>query len=52
VYINVVYTLTIIHNFININNLDNLGYFLKVQDEIVNKKDTRFVEVENDIIIN
>jgi hypothetical protein len=28
--VNVVYALTAVHNFININNLDNLGYFLEV----------------------
>ena len=28
--VNIVYALTIVHNFININNLDNLGYFLEV----------------------
>jgi hypothetical protein len=30
IYINIVYALTIVHNFININNLDNLGYFPKI----------------------
>jgi hypothetical protein len=28
--VNIVYALTIVYNFININNLDNLGYFLEV----------------------
>jgi len=36
--VDIVYTLTIIYNFINLNNLDNLGYFLEVQNEIINKK--------------
>ena len=33
-----VYTLTTVYNFININNLDNLGYVLKIQDKVINKK--------------
>jgi len=28
--VDIIYTLTVVYNFININNLDNLGYFLKV----------------------
>jgi hypothetical protein len=52
IYINIVYTLTIIHNFININNLDNLGYFPEVQDKIINKEDTRLTKVESNIVIN
>ena len=28
--VNIVYALTVVHNFININNPDNLGYFLEV----------------------
>jgi hypothetical protein len=52
IYINIVYALTIVHNFININNLDNLGYFLKVQDEIINKKDAKFIKAKSNIVIN
>jgi len=28
--VDIVYALTAVYNFININNLDNLGYFLEV----------------------
>jgi hypothetical protein len=52
IYINIVYALTAVHNFVNINNLDNLGYFLKVQDEIINKEDARLTKAESDIVIN
>ena len=52
IQVNVVYALTAVHNFININNLDNLGYFLKIQNEVINKKDIRPIKVESDIAIN
>ena len=34
------------------HNLDNLDNYNKVKDEIINKEDTRIVEVESDIGIN
>jgi len=47
-----VYALTTVYNFININNLDNLGYVLKVQDKVIDKEDVRLAEVESDVVIN
>jgi hypothetical protein len=47
-----VYALTIVYNFININNPDNLDYPLEVEDEIIDKEDARLIEVESDIVIN
>ena len=46
------YALTTVYNFININNLDNLGYVLKVQDKVIDKEDVRLAEVESDVVIN
>ena len=46
------YTLTTVYNFININNLDNLGYVLEVQDKVINKENARLIKVESDIVIN
>ena len=40
------------HNFININNLDNLGYFLKVQDKVIDKEDVRLAKAKNNIAMN
>jgi len=48
----VVYALTIVYNFININNLDNLDYPLEVEDKIIDKEDIRLIEVESNIVIN
>ena len=28
--VDIVYALTVVYNFINISNLDNLGYFLEI----------------------
>jgi hypothetical protein len=42
-----VYTLAIVHNFININKPDNL-----VENEVIDKKDTELAEAESNIIIN
>ena len=52
IQVNVVYTLTIIHNFININNLDNLDYFLKIQNKVIDKEDIKPIKAENNIVIN
>ena len=46
------YALTIIYNFINLNNLDNLNYILKVQDKVIDKEDIRLIKVKSDIVIN
>ena len=48
----IVYALTAVYNFININNPDNLGHFLEVEDKVIDKEDIRFAEVESDIVIN
>ena len=48
----VVYALTAVYNFININNPDNLDWPLEAEDEIIDKEDVRLVEVESDIVIN
>ena len=50
--VDVVYALTAVHNFININNPDNLGYLLEVQDKVIDKEDVRFVEVESNVVMN
>ena len=46
------YALTMVYNFININNPDNLDYTLEVEDKIIDKEDVRLIEVESDIVIN
>ena len=47
-----VYALTAVYNFLNIYNPDNLDNYNKVEDEIINKEDTRIVKVESNIGIN
>ena len=46
------YALTAVYNFINISDLDYLGYFLEVQDKVINKEDIRLIEVESNLVIN
>ena len=46
------YTLAVVHNFININKLDNLDNDLEVEDKVINKEDIELIEAESDIIIN
>ena len=48
----IVYTLAIVYNFININSLDNLNSNLKVEDKVINKKNIRLIKVKNNIVIN
>ena len=48
----IVYTLTAVYNFININNLNNLGYVLEVQDKVIDKKNIKFIKAKSDIVIN
>jgi len=50
--VDIVYALTAVYNFININNPDNLDYPLEVEDKIIDKEDVRLVEVESNIVIN
>ena len=50
--IDIVYTLAIVYNFININSLDNLDGNLKVKNKVINKKNIRLIKVKSNIIIN
>ena len=50
--VDVVYALTVVYNFINMSNLDDLGYFLEAQDEVVDKEDIRLAEAESDVVMN
>ena len=50
--VNVVYALTAVHNFMNMNNPDDLGCFPEVQDEVVDEEDARLTEAESDIAMN
>jgi len=47
-----VYALAAVHNFININNLDDLDGDLEVENKVIDKEDVRLAEVESDIVIN
>ena len=46
----IVYTLAIVYNFININNLDNLDNNLEIKNKVINKEDIEFIKVESDIV--
>ena len=46
------YALTTVHNFINMNNLDNLGYFLEIQNKVIDKEDIKPTKTESNIAIN
>ena len=50
----VIYTLAIVYNFININNLDDLDNNLKIKYkiEVEDKEDIGLVKVESNIVIN
>jgi len=50
--VDVVYALATVHNFININNPDNLDGDLEVEDKVIDKEDIRLIEVESDVVIN
>ena len=50
--IKVVYALTVVYNFINIYNPDNLNSFLIVEDKEINKEDGRLIDKESNISIN
>ena len=49
----IMYTLAVIHNFININNPnDLLDNNLKVKNEVINKNNTGLTKTEGNIIMN
>ena len=48
----IIYILTVVYNFINLNNLNNLGYILKVQDKVIDKENIRLIKVKSNIVIN
>jgi len=50
--VDIIYTLVIVYNFININNPDDLDNNLKVEDKVEDKEDVELVEVEGNIVIN
>ena len=50
--VDIVYALTAVHNFINMSNLDDLGYFPDVQDEVIDEEDARLAEAESDVVMN
>ena len=50
--VDVVYALTAVHNFINMSNPDDLGYFPEAQDEVVDEEDARLAEAESDVVMN
>ena len=50
--VDIVYVLTAVYNFININNPNNLNYVLKVQNKIIDKEDAKLIKVKSDIVIN
>ena len=47
-----VYILIAVYNFLNMHDLDDLDNYNKVQDKIINKKNTRITKVKNNIKIN
>jgi len=49
---NIIYTLAMVYNFININNPDNLNNNLKVEDEVEDKENIGLAKVKGDIVIN
>jgi len=50
--VDIIYALAAVHNFININDLDNLDNNLKVEDKVEDEEDIGLVEVEGDVVIN
>ena len=47
--IKAVYTLTVVYNFINIYNLDNLDSFPIIKDKKINNKSGRLIDKNSDI---
>ena len=53
IQVDIVYTLAIVYNFININNLDNLlDNNLEVEDKVIDKDNIGLIKVEGNIVIN
>ena len=50
--IEAVYALTVVYNFINIYNPDDLDSFLIIEDKEINNKDGRLIDKESNISIN
>ena len=50
--IKAVYTLTVVYNFINIYNLDDLDSFPIIKDKEINNKNGRLIDKKSDIGIN
>ena len=50
--VDIVYTLTTVYNFININNLDDLDNNLKIKYKVKDKEDIGLIKVESNIVIN
>ena len=50
--VDVVYALTAVYNFINMNDLDNLDSDLEVEDKVINEEDTGLAKVEGDVVMN
>ena len=49
----IIYTLTAVYNFININNPDDLlDNNLEVENKVIDKDNTGLTKVENNIVIN
>ena len=51
--VNKIYALAAVHNFININNLNNLlNNNLEVKDKVIDEDDIALIEAESNIVIN
>ena len=50
--VDIVYTLTTVYNFININNLDDLDNNLKIKYKVKDKEDIGLIKVKGNIVIN
>jgi hypothetical protein len=51
--VDIMYALPVVHNFINMNNLDDLDNDLEVEyDEVEDEEDVGLAEAEGDVVIN
>jgi hypothetical protein len=50
--VDIVYSLAVVYNFININKLDDLDDNLEVEDKVIDKEDTELAEAESNIVMN
>ena len=51
--VDIMYALAAVHNFINMNNLDDLlDDNLEVEDEVINKDNAGLAKAESDVVIN